>query len=296
MGCRGCARGRFVPAPAHLNLLVAAGRVNDYTAPVPPRVLIGTSGYSYDDWVGPVYPPGTPKKDFLALYAREFPVVELNFSYYQQPRPQAMERMMGETPPGFLFALKAHRSMTHEIGEDWERSVAEFREGIRPLAESGRLAAVLLQFPYSFAYTPESRSRLARLCDQLPGLPLAVEFRKSDWLRETVFDGLRERGVSLVSVDEPDLPRLLRPTAEVTGSFGYARFHGRNKEAWWTGDNASRYDYLYSREELGEWTERIRAIISRVPVLLLFFNNHWRGSAAKNAHDMQLLLGLEGIT
>ena len=103
------------------------------------------------------------------------------------------------------------------------------------MVDAGRLAAVLLQFPYSFAYTPESRSRLASLCGKLEGLPLAVEFRKSEWLKEQVFEGLRQRGVSLVSVDEPDLPKLLPPVTETTGRFGYVRFHGRNKQAWWTG-------------------------------------------------------------
>jgi uncharacterized protein YecE (DUF72 family) len=197
-----------------------------------PRVLVGTSGYSYDDWVGRFYPEGTARKDFLPLYAAEFPVVELNFSYYQQPSPRTLDRMLAATPPGFRFALKAHRSMTHEIGESWEKDIELFRTGIQPLVEAGRLAAVLLQFPYSFAYTAEARSRLSTLCGKLDGLPLAVEFRKSEWLREQVFEGLRERGVSLVSVDEPALPKLPPPTTETTGHFGYVRFHGRNKEAW----------------------------------------------------------------
>jgi uncharacterized protein YecE (DUF72 family) len=122
-----------------------------------------------------------------------------------------------------------------------------------------------------------------------------VEFRKSDWLKEQVYEGLRERGVSLVSVDEPDLPRLLRPTREVTGNFGYVRFHGRNAANWWTGTNASRYDYLYNLGELNEWVDRIKDILSRVPVLLLFFNNHWRGSAAKNAREMRRLLEEQGL-
>ena len=259
------------------------------------KVLIGTSGYSYDDWVGPVYPPGTGKQDFLPLYAAQFPILELNFSYYQQPRAQMLERMIGATPESFLFALKAHRSMTHEITESWEADIATFRQGLQPLVDAKRLAAVLLQFPYSFAYSPESRTRLATLCSRLEGLPLAVEFRKSEWLRPPVFAGLRERGVTLVSVDEPDLPKLLRPTAETTGGFGYVRFHGRNKEAWWTGDNASRYDYLYSPKELEEWVDRIKAIMQRVPMLLLFFNNHWRGNAAKNAREMRLLLQQSGV-
>ena len=262
---------------------------------VSPRILVGTSGYSYDDWVGPFYPVGTARQDFLSLYAREFPVVELNFSYYHQPNPRMLERMAAGTPSGFTFALKAHRSMTHEIGETWEKDIDRFRAGLQPLADAGRLAAVLLQFPYSFAYTPDSRSRLAMLCEKLEGLPLAVEFRKSEWLKEQVFGGLRKRGVSLVSVDEPDLPKLLPPTTETTGPFGYVRFHGRNKEAWWTGDNASRYDYLYNSGELEEWVQRIKLIMERVPLLLLFFNNHWRGNAAQNAREMRRLLQMHRL-
>jgi uncharacterized protein YecE (DUF72 family) len=259
------------------------------------RVLVGTSGYSYDDWVGTVYPPGTARQDFLPLYSREFPIVELNFSYYHQPNPRTLQRMVDTTEPSFTFALKAHRSITHEIGESWEKDIAEFRAGLQPLVEAKRLAAVLLQFPYSFGYTQESRSRLSTLCEKLDGLPLAVEFRKGEWLKKQVFEGLRQRGVSLVSVDEPDLPKLLPPVTETTGSFGYVRFHGRNKDAWWTGDNASRYDYLYSASELEEWVQRIRIILERVPVLLLFFNNHWRGNAAQNAREMRRLLQSQGL-
>ena len=260
-----------------------------------PRILIGTSGYSYEDWVGPVYPPGSEKRDFLALYARQFPIVELNFSYYQQPSARTLERMVESTSSGFLFALKAHRSMTHEIGESWEKDIAAFRGGIRPLVESNRLAAVLLQFPYSFAYSPETRSRLAGLCERLSGLPLAVEFRKSEWLRDTVFQGLRERGVALVSVDEPDLPRLVRPSTEVTADFSYIRFHGRNAANWWTGDNATRYDYRYSPEELSEWVDRIKDILERARTLMIFFNNHRRGMAAQNAREMKAILEARGI-
>jgi uncharacterized protein YecE (DUF72 family) len=259
------------------------------------RVLIGTSGYSYDDWVGPVYPPGTRKGDFLSLYAREFPVVELNFSYYAQPAARTLARMAETVPDGFLFTLKAHRSMTHEIGETWEKDIETFRKGIAPLSESGKLACVLLQFPYSFAYTPESRARLASLTERLSGLPLAVEFRKSDWMNEKTIEGLRERGIALVSVDEPDLPRLLRPTESVTSDLAYVRFHGRNAENWWTGDNTSRYDYLYDGQELGEWVERVRTILRRARILLVFFNNHARGRAVQNAREMKELLMLHGL-
>jgi uncharacterized protein YecE (DUF72 family) len=253
-------------------------------------ILIGTSGYSYEDWVGPVYPPGTQKNAFLSCYAREFPIVELNFSYYAQPSERTLQGMIESTPDGFLFALKAHRSMTHEIGPAWEADIQAFLKGIRPLVDGKRLAAVLLQFPYSFAYTPESRSRLAALCDALKGLPLAVEFRKAEWMKEQVLQGLRERGAALVSVDEPELPKLLRPTAEVTADFSYVRFHGRNAKNWWTGDNASRYDYLYQAAELSEWVQRVKAILEKARTIMLFFNNHRRGMAVRNARELRELL------
>jgi uncharacterized protein YecE (DUF72 family) len=260
------------------------------------RILIGTSGYSYEDWVGPVYPPGTRKEEFLSLYAREFPVVELNFSYYAQPTARTLSRMVENTPEEFSFCLKAHRSMTHEITESWEQDIKTFRKGIQPLVDSGRLAAVLLQFPYSFSYTPESRERLSALAERLSGLPLAVEFRKSEWMNGRVTAGLRERGIALVSVDEPDLPRLLRPTTEVTSSLAYIRFHGRNAKNWWTGDNTSRYDYLYDARELGEWVERVKLILRRARVLLVFFNNHARGRAVLNARQMREALAAQGLT
>ena len=93
-------------------------------------VVVGTSGYSYQDWVGPVYPPDTPKQAFLAHYSKEFSFTELNFSYYTQPRADTLERMIENTPEGFLFAIKAHKSLTHEIQEESETAVKRYREGI----------------------------------------------------------------------------------------------------------------------------------------------------------------------
>lgn len=261
-----------------------------------PEVLIGTSGYSYEDWVGPVYPEGTPQREFLSLYAGQFPVVELNFTYYAQPKAAAVSRMVEKTPESFRFALKAHRTMTHEITDDLEKEIAVFRAGIAPLSEAGRLAAVLLQFPYSFAYTPENRERLSVLSGGLAGLPLAVEFRKSEWMKDKVKEGLRERGIAMVSVDEPDLPNLLKPVTDVTADFSYVRFHGRNAANWWTGDNASRYDYLYSTQELSEWTGRIKEILQKARMLMIFFNNHRRGMAVQNAREMRELLLAQGLT
>lgn len=258
------------------------------------RLLIGTSGYSYPDWEGELYPPGTPKSAYLGLYAAAFPVVELNFSYYTQPTASALERMVRATPEGFLFSIKAHRSLTHEPGPDPGADARRFREGISPLVEAGRLAAVLFQFPYSFHYTPEARRRLASLCEAFRGLPQAVEFRSSEWQRESVYGGLRACGAAFVNVDAPRLPKLPQPGAEATSELGYVRLHGRNREAWWRGNNVSRYDYLYSPEELGEWLPRIRELLARVRLALVIFNNHAGGQAVRNARELTRLAG-EGL-
>ena len=253
-------------------------------------ILIGTSGFSYAEWVGPFYAPGTPREAFLPLYAAEFPFVELNYSYYRQPDPRTLERLVRRAPQGFQFSIKGHRSLTHEPGPDPDRDLAVFLEGIRPLREASRLSAVLLQFPYSFHYTPENRRRLQALCAGFEGVPLAVEFRNGEWQRESVQEGLRRLAAALVCVDEPGLPNLPRPEAVATAPLGYVRFHGRNAADWWTGDSAGRYDYLYSRQELAEWVPRLRLLAAGTKLLLVAFNNHRRGCAVQNARDLRDLL------
>jgi len=257
------------------------------------EILIGTSGFSYPDWVGPVYAEGTPAGEFLRLYSREFPMVELNFSYYRQPEPRVLAKMAESTPAGFLFAVKAHQSLTHEIPADLAAAAATFRQGLLPLEESSRLAAVLLQFPYSFHYTPPSRKHLEEVCALLEGLPLAVEFRNAEWQRDSVYEGLARRGAAIVNVDEPLLRGLPRPTERVTSELGYVRLHGRNNAQWWKGDSASRYDYLYTREELSGWLPGLRAMQPKVKLLLVAFNNHRRGQAVQNARELKQLLLLD---
>ncbi|MBD3314545.1 MAG: DUF72 domain-containing protein, partial [Chitinivibrionales bacterium] len=224
------------------------------------NILVGTSGYSYKDWVGPVYPPGTATKDYLRLYAERFSMTELNFCYYKQPDPRTLERMAHGTPDHFRFAVKAHKSLTHERSDDFVRDAVTFKRGIAPLIETSKLCAVLVQFPYSFHYTPRNRMYLKNLCDEFAGIPTAVEFRTGEWQRDSVYTGLRNIGVSFVNVDEPSLPGLPVPTAQVTSYLAYVRFHGRNEENWWEGDNVSRYDYLYTEEQLSEWVPRIETM------------------------------------
>ena len=254
------------------------------------NILIGTSGFSYKDWVGPVYPQGTPAKNYLPLYAKEFSFTELNFSYYRQPDPRTMERMVYATGDEFMFAVKAHQSITHEISESFGDDIKEFKQGIEPLIQASKLVAILIQFPYSFHYTAESRKHLLAVCDGFAGLPAAVEFRSDEWQRDSVYKGLAQHNICFVNVDEPALKGLPKPTDIVTSNIAYARFHGRNAKQWWTGDNASRYDYQYSDEELSEWIPRICKMAEKSTKVIVAFNNHWRGQAVTNAKRVREML------
>jgi uncharacterized protein YecE (DUF72 family) len=252
-------------------------------------ILVATSGYSYDDWRGPFYPDDLPKEEFLRYYALFFPFTELNFSYYSMPSPKTLSAMVSRTPAGFMFSLKAHRSLTHEPGPDWRNDAAAFTRAATVLADAGRLAAVLIQLPFRFHHVPENRSYLAALLDALWPLPRVVEFRNDEWSGERVYAELDKRGIGSVMVDRPDLPGLPPLAERVTGGLGYVRFHGRNAADWWTGDNVSRYDYLYSRDELAAWLPRLKGM-AKAATLLVAFNNHARGKAVQNARELTSLL------
>jgi uncharacterized protein YecE (DUF72 family) len=256
------------------------------------KLRFGTSGYSYKDWEGVLYPPGTPSSEYLGIYAREFDVAELNFSYYKMPDAAMSRRMVGATGKDFLFTVKAHKTLTHEISTAAvNNEAATFLRGIFPIADAGKLGAVLLQFPFGFHYTGENRSYVHTLSGLFGKMPLAVEFRNREWQRTSVYDGLRDRKITLVNVDEPQLPGLPESTSLVTAATGYVRFHGRNKQNWWKGDNVTRYDYHYSDAELQEWVPRIRAMALQAAMVLIVFNNHSKGQAVQNARRIRELMG-----
>lgn len=276
------------------------------------RIVIGTSGYSYKDWVGPYYPPRTAARDYLPHYARDFEITELNFSYYRMPEADMLARLVEKTPAGFRFVVKAHRSMTHDRTAGSLDDARRFTDALSALSRPDRLAGVLLQFPYSFHYTRENRRYLGRMCDSLAGAapgagggtgndagpadaapPLFIEYRNAEWQRPSVYEEMRERGLALVLTDMPRLRGLPAPGTVATADRAYLRFHGRNAAQWWKGDNRSRYDYLYSEAELTEWIAPIRAVADGVRELIVMFNNHANAQAVANAKALIGLLGTE---
>ena len=265
----------------------------------PPALWVGTSGYSYPEWVDAgIYPPGTKAGQMLPLYAREFPVTELNYTWYQMPRAEAVERQRDLVPPNFRFCAKLTRSLTHEVdAKTWQGEAAKYRSGIAPLLQSRQLLAVFIQFGASFDHSPKNRSYLGALLTDLQGLPLAVEFRNAAWASDRVFAEFERRRVTLVTVDEPELPGLFPSLDVVTNpELFYVRFHGRNALGWRTGKMATQFDYDYSDGELEVWIdERLRPLIERAKTGVLFFNNHVRGQAPRNAQRLIALLQSAGL-
>jgi uncharacterized protein YecE (DUF72 family) len=255
-------------------------------------IRIGTSGFSYDDWIGPVYPKALPKSEQLAFYAREFTTVEINTTFYRVPEQRTVEGWVRKTPSEFLFSIKAHRSITHERENP---DYACFMMSLQPLVESGKLGCVLAQFPHSFHASALNRDFLQGLRHGLAGIPVVVEFRNAGWVTETTLDLLRQLDFGFCCVDEPRLPGLMPPSAVATGPVAYVRFHGRNSAKWYDHKEAwERYDYTYSAEELREWIPRLRQLQASAPVTLVYFNNHFVGQAVRGARDLgQLLLGVD---
>jgi uncharacterized protein YecE (DUF72 family) len=276
-------------------------------------VCIGTCGWNYPTgrgtWNGLFYPARRTKGfDELAYYAEHFDTVEVNSTFYRVPEPDLSLSWLRRTPASFLFSAKLYQKFTHpdmylsRAGvTDWDLSRADidqFRHGIDPIAEAGRLAALLIQFPPSFHAEPATREYLDWLLAAFAGYPLAVELRHRSW--SDAGDDTRARldahRAAWALIDEPkfensvqqswserpaqgnDGPRTtdLRPT--------YIRLHGRNAAKWWDHDEAEdRYDYLYSTDELKPVVRAVKTAAPKSKRVLVYFNNHFSAKAVANA-------------
>jgi uncharacterized protein YecE (DUF72 family) len=230
-------------------------------------VRVGCSGWNYAHWRERVYPKGLPQRRWLEHYATLFDTVEVNTTFYRLPKRSAVAGWVEQTPPSFLFTVKASRYLTHiKRLTDMESGVGRFYERIEPLVESGKLGPVLWQLPGTFRRDDE---RLASALEHVPPGRHCFEFRHPSWFDEDVYAVLRERGVALVIGDSP---KRTFQTHELTADWTFLRFHHGHRGR---GGN-------YSERELEDWKRRIAAWRATVDVYA-YFNNDWEGYAVRNA-------------
>ena len=292
-----------------------------------PDLRIGTSGWNYPagrgTWNGVFYPAARRRErgfDELSFYASHFNTVEVNSTFYGPPRAPVTRGWAARTPAGFEFSIKLYQKFTHPrlyeqrvsaamaaqlplhdpggvraIAMPNEADLDEFRRGIDPLAEAGKLGALLAQFPASFKASPASRDYMSNLLRALNGYQVAVELRHRSWsdqFAETL-TLLNQAEAAWVQIDEPKFQFSIRQNylPNVKG-FYYMRLHGRNAAHWWRHDKSEdRYDYLYSGNELKEFSETADAARRLVKKVYLYTNNHFSAKSVANAAMIKEQLG-----
>ena len=271
------------------------------------RLWIGTAGWSYRDWYAIVYPerPGKHFKelDFLASF---FDTVEINSTFY---RPA--NRFMGSAwvrktahNPRFIFTAKLWQRFTHDRKPFGTEEVTLYTQGIDPMAEAHKLGAILCQFPWSFKNDESNRKWLSTICDTFHEYPLVVELRHASWDVQATFDFLNKKEVGFATIDQPVIGQSIKPNPVLTGKTGYVRLHGRNYKTWFAtsekgkkakNNGSSRYDYLYSDEEIVEWAKKIKKLSGEAKQTFVIQNNHPWGQAVANSIQLKAALGESDI-
>jgi uncharacterized protein YecE (DUF72 family) len=258
--------------------------------------FIGTAGWSYDDWEGIVYPQkkvrGFHALIFLGQYIN---IIEINSTFYRPPAIQISLSWIKkvENYPDFLFAVKLHQIFTHKRKDFSQKDVDNFKLGIEPLRARERLASILIQFPWSFASTLPNNEYLINLFKSFSDYPLALEVRHSSWINQDFYKLLSEYKVSFCNIDQPIFRNSIKPSSISTNpEFSYVRLHGRNYKNWFKQDAGrdERYNYLYTKEELEDWIERIKDLGNQSSKVYIITNNHYRGQALANALQIKNLI------
>jgi uncharacterized protein YecE (DUF72 family) len=269
------------------------------------EIRIGTSGWSYPKgegtWNGTFYPKGT--KNELEYYASRFDTVEVNSTFYRVPAEGVVRGWAQWTPPDFRFAVKLWQKFTHTkmyeeaTGEQANVRAADvdaFRKAIEPLASSGKLAALLAQFPPSVKSDEEGQRLLLAVLRNFGQYPLAVELRHKCWSDDPQTARLlAEHNAAWVCIDEPHFEISIARDLPATSTLAYYRFHGRNAADWWRGNVETRYQYLYSERELQGLAERVEKDKGLSERVLVYFNNHFSGYAPRNAEELAHLMGVK---
>lgn len=263
------------------------------------NVRIGTAGWSYPHWNGVVYPK-THGTGFHALefMSRHVDAVEINSSFYQHLKPEIVKLWAKkvERNPNFLFTAKLHQQFTHQR-EVNDADIASFKEGLFLLLRAEKLGALLMQFPWGYRFTEENRDFLIKLRRAFREFPLVAEMRHSSWLTEEAQGVFMDYKIGFCNIDQPDHTRAMPPTAILTTGVGYVRLHGRNSQnslgAYQPGAARLRqHDYLYSAQELTDWSERIERVARFADRTFVVFNNDAAGKSFVNSLQMKELMGL----
>jgi len=260
------------------------------------ELLFGPAGWSYKDWEGIVYPqPKPPSFHPLDYLPRFFEIIEINSTFY---RPPSMRMTLGWLKriaafPHFKLSVKLHQMFSHARANFTQADIDQFKLGLEPLRSQARLAALLVQFPWSFTYTRTNFQYLISLFKHFNDYPLTVEVRHDSWHKRSFFQMLHDHGVAFCNIDQPQLGRSLPPTAYATTSqLAYVRLHGRNRRDWFRQEASrdERYNYLYSPQELAEWVEKIKILKEKAGQVIIITNNHYRGQAVVNALQLKNIL------
>jgi uncharacterized protein YecE (DUF72 family) len=279
-------------------------------------IRIGTSGWNYPSgkgtWKGIFYPPAAQRRgarrgkfDELAFYAEHFDTVEINSTFYGVPTVEATKGWAERTPSGFEFSLKLYQKFTHPemfhqaTGEDpWnlgQKDVDEFRTALDPLAQAGKIGALLAQFPPSFKNEPDSRGYVEWLLERFKDYRLAVELRHRSWSDDPIetFALLESANAAWTQIDEPKFRFSIRQNFKPnTRAFYYLRLHGRNAAQWWKHEKSEdRYNYLYSAAELEPFAEAAAVASRQVKKAYMYANNHFSAKSVANAAILKHQLG-----
>jgi uncharacterized protein YecE (DUF72 family) len=243
---------------------------------------LGTSGWSYKEWVGPFYSNDEESK--LRAYTEVFGTAEIDSTFYAYPTKGLVTGWKINTPEGFLFTAKLPRVITHEkmldLSQGADQDLMRFVDLMAPLAGANKLGCLLIQLPPSFSYDPGTLEAFLSILPK--GLRFATEFRNKSWIRDETWELLKAYNVAYVNVDEPLLP----PEVHLTADFAYFRWHGHGKEIW--------FDYNYNKEELEPWVPKVKEAAGKVKDVYGYFNNHFHGYAVENCLQVMEMLGVAG--
>jgi uncharacterized protein YecE (DUF72 family) len=245
------------------------------------KLFLGTSGWSYKEWIGPFY--SKEDKSMLRAYTKVFNTVEIDSTFYRYPSKGMVMGWTKYTPEGFIFTAKLPQLITHERKLDLslgiEEDLQKFIELMEPLSLSGKLGCILIQLPPRFDYRPQQMESFLKI---LPThVKFAAEFRDHSWIRQETWTLLERYKVAYTIVDEPLLP----PEVHITSNIAYFRWHGRGDRPW--------YDYRYDPKQLEPWIPKVQHIVQKVEKVFGYFNNHYHGYAVENCLQVLEMLGIQ---